>query len=808
MDTQNYKRTLAGSVGAGMGALMGASGRTYFILEHKTSSKYHQAGESQKIIVDQVELGRDASCQVRFDESFETVSRKHAAIVRDGENWKLIHLSHSNPTLVNGHPINGSYYLQTGDEIQLSVGGPRLGFIVPQGRQALTSSIGLTERMSLFRKQALRPYKTALTIMGIVFVLAVAGLAAWNYSLGVKNDLLAQKTEEQELQLKGYQNQLDSLGTERASLEAQQRELETKLRNSDGNAEALKTQLDNVNSQLKNVNASFYKVKSDLDNLSNSISTKSIENSSNAINANIQEGTRLSKDQYYEDPDIADEQDSNASGDLKDYYAQSETRYYQIKNYLGGDSIEHRNQYITMPTKNYNYTAQFTYSEPIARATFLQFSYRFQYKNSKSDKSTYDLGYPWDINDGLPENYETAYVDSLSKDAEYKYFNHDISLGLRFIREKYQLSAGMSLQPQNTKLSYKKGDYMTDTTRTVFNFAPNLDFRYRFSKVSQLRITYRGRSSQPSMENLLPIVDNSNPLNIRVGNPGLKPSFAHTMRLFYNTYNAEKQRGIMTHVNFTATQNSISNSTVYDENTGGTTSTPQNINGNWNAFGLFGFNSALKNKKFTINSFSRVSYRNQVAFLYNKETLHDDKNTTTGLTLAENLNGSYRNDWFEFSLNGSIEYTAERSKLRPEKNQNPYTFSYGASTNVTLPWQMTLSTNITNQSRRGYDDASLNNNELIWNAQIAQSLLKGAATVSFEMYDILKQQSNISRSLTADVRSVTEYNSINSYCMVHFIYRLNIFGSKAARDKMMNSHRGFGGPGFGPGPGRHGRRPF
>ncbi len=82
----------------------------------------------------------------------------------------------------------------------------------------------------------------------------------------------------------------------------------------------------------------------------------------------------------------------------------------------------------------------------------------------------------------------------------------------------------------------------------------------------------------------------------------------------------------------------------------------------WNAFGLFGFNSALKNKKFTINSFSRVSYRNQVAFLYNKETLHDDKNTTTGLTLAENLNGSYRNDWFEFSLNGSIEYTAERSK--------------------------------------------------------------------------------------------------------------------------------------------------
>lgn len=179
MDTQNYKRTLAGSVGAGMGAIMNGSGRTYFILEHKSSSKYHQAGEAQKIIVDQIELGRADSCQVRYDESFETVSRRHAAIQREGENWKLIHLSQSNPTLVNGRPINGTYYLQSGDEIQLAVGGPRLGFIVPQGRQALTSSIGMTERMNLFRQQALRPYKTALTVLSVVLILAIAGAGVW-----------------------------------------------------------------------------------------------------------------------------------------------------------------------------------------------------------------------------------------------------------------------------------------------------------------------------------------------------------------------------------------------------------------------------------------------------------------------------------------------------------------------------------------------------------------------------------------------------------------------------------------------------
>lgn len=494
-----------------------------------------------------------------------------------------------------------------------------------------------------------------------------------------------------------------------------------------------------------------------------------------------------------------------------DQYRQSETRYYQILNALGGDSVLYRNQYITTPTNNYNYSAQVTYSEPIARATFLQFSYQFQYKYSESDKTTFDmLDYPeWDINGPLPSGYESHAVDSLGKYAEYRYYNHDASVSLRFIREKYQLSAGMSFQPQHSVLSYKRGDYMIDTARNVFNFAPNIDFRYRFSKVSQLRFMYRGRSSQPSMENLLPIADNSNPLNIRVGNPGLKPAFTHNMRLFYNTYNGELQRGMMTHLSFSTTQNSISNSTVYNEQTGGRTTTPKNINGNWSAFGMFGFNTALKNKKFTVNSFSQLRYNNNVAFLYDQNTKQDNKNTTTELMLSERVNGAYRNDWFEFGVNGSVSYTAERSKLRPENNQNPYTFSYGALTNITMPWKMTLSTNITNQSRRGYTDSSMNRNELIWNAQLSQSFLKGAATVSFEMYDILKQQSNISRSLTADGRSVSSYNGVNSYCMLHFIYRLNIFGGKGARESM-RGRQGFGGPG----PGGHrggfggGRRPF
>lgn len=184
--TQIYKKSFSGSIGAGMKSLVGSEGRRFYILEHKVSSRYHKAGETQRIIVDQIELGRDSHCQVRFDESFETVSRRHAAIVKDGDNWKLIQLSKVNSTYLNGHKIEKEWYLQSGDEIQLSTNGPKLGFIVPQGDKSLVKSIGLTARMNLFRQQALRPYKTAIAVMAAVLLLMIAGISGWTYQLQQK----------------------------------------------------------------------------------------------------------------------------------------------------------------------------------------------------------------------------------------------------------------------------------------------------------------------------------------------------------------------------------------------------------------------------------------------------------------------------------------------------------------------------------------------------------------------------------------------------------------------------------------------
>lgn len=484
--------------------------------------------------------------------------------------------------------------------------------------------------------------------------------------------------------------------------------------------------------------------------------------------------------------------------------------YMYLVDVANGNETDHYNtyRYNVTPTRNYSYSLQATYSEPLWRATFLQLSYKFTYKYSKTDRSTYNFS---DFSDEeanqwasiTPEyrgwgNYLGTlrspldeYFDSdQSRFSEYKNYIHEMQLMMRFIRPKYNLSFGAMLQPQRSNFIY---DYMgqhIETTRNVTNFSPTLDFRYRFSKVSNLRVNYRGTTSQPSMTDLLDITDDSNPLNIKKGNPGLKPSFTHNFRLFYNNYIEKHQRALMTFVNFSMTRNSISDMVTYDDKTGGRTTQPENINGNWNARGAFMFNTAIDSAGvWNINTFTTLAYTNAVGYL-SLDGKTSQKNTTKQTQVGERIAMGYRNNWLEVNLNGTLNYNHARNKLQASSNMNTWQFSYGPSITVTMPWGMSLSTDLSQSSRRGYSDKSMNTNELVWNAQLSQGFLKGKPlTVMIQFYDLLHQQSTLSRALTAMARTDTEYNSINSYAMLHVIYRLNIIGGKQARETMMYGGR-------------------
>lgn len=496
----------------------------------------------------------------------------------------------------------------------------------------------------------------------------------------------------------------------------------------------------------------------------------------------------------------------------------SNVHLYQMEDMFGNDSTYQTNRYNTTPTKTLNYSLQFTYSEPIFKAMFLQFSYKFNYKYNKSDRSTFDfsnLGESffdgvdnayrgWDNYFARLENPLESYLDNdLSRYSEYKNYIHDIQLMLRVIREKYNFNVGVMLQPQKTRFIQRYQGVSTDTVRNVLNFTPTLDFRYRFSKLSNLRINYRGTTSQPSMTDLLDIRDDSDPLNITMGNPGLKPSFTNTFRLFFNNYRQEHQQAMMVHLNYSNTRNSISNMVTYDEQTGGRTTRPENINGNWNMSGALMFNTALDSVgRWTVSTFTNVRYNNYVGYLALDRNSGSQKNTTKTTTVGEQLTASFRNSWMEVSLDGSVDYTHTRNLLQSQSNLDTWQFAYGGYLSLYMPWGTSISTDIHQNSRRGYNDSSMNTNELIWNVQLSQSFLKGnALTLSLQLYDILHEQSNFSRTINAMQRSDTQYNSINSYAMLHAVYRINLFGGRGKDQPRMDRRGRPSGPPQGPPPG-------
>ncbi len=500
-------------------------------------------------------------------------------------------------------------------------------------------------------------------------------------------------------------------------------------------------------------------------------------------------------------------------------YGKSESESYSLNNVkyyreTGGNANTDQKRYSTTPNKNWSYSLQGSYTEPIAKSLFLQMNYNFNYSYQNSDRSTYVfddiLDYDLQMSCNyekpiLPEDYYKYYNDEQSKFSEYRNMRHEAQLMLRYVTSKANLNAGISWMPQQSEMDYRYLKTDTVVKRTVHNISPNVRFRYRWSKSTSLNVRYRGSSSQPSMTDLLDVTDDSNPLYITKGNPGLKPSFSHNLNSHFTTNDPEKQRTISASLRFSLTTNSIDRRVEYNEATGGSISTPDNINGNWNTNGEFVYSSALpKNKKYTYSSSTTLGFKHNVGYIsVDKETARNTAKTTD---LGERLSASYRSDYFDFSLDGRVLYSHSTYSMRSENNMDTWNFSYGPSTTVRLPWQnVQFSTNLSMSSRRGYSDPQFNTNELLWNAQVSMSFLKkNALTISFRMYDILHEQSNVSRSISALSRTDSEDNSIYSYCMFHLIYKFDQMGGSKSEGARGVPGYGGGGRPMGPPPGGYG----
>ena len=481
-------------------------------------------------------------------------------------------------------------------------------------------------------------------------------------------------------------------------------------------------------------------------------------------------------------------------GDNKDRsVSNNEVFLHRVKNQYGQDSTYFTARYNTTPSDNKGYVLSVLYSEPLWKGAHLQANYELRYSQNKSDRQTYDFS-RMPVNpfaSVVPEYREwdpwlggisplDDYLDrNLSRYSEYKNYTHNIRLTLRHWQEEYDYNVGFLVQPQHSNFIQDYRGVYVDTVRNVTNLTPTFDFHYKFSDQQNIWVHYRGDTRQPEMTQLLDITDDSNPLYITQGNPGLKPQFTNSLNVYYNNYIQKYKRSIVFYVNYRHIRNSISNMVRYNPVTGGSISRPENINGNWNVNGGFTFNTALDSAAhWNVGADTRIRYNNYVSYV--AQHLADAaKNTTKTTNINERLTASYRNNWLEVSLDGQLNYQHSRNELQPSADLDTWQFNYGGQFLVRLPLDFEVSMNLHERSRRGYNDASMNTNELIWNGQISKPFLKNKSLiVALNFYDLLKQQSNYERWVNATGRSDTRYNSINSYAMLHVRYRLNMFGGK------------------------------
>ncbi len=477
----------------------------------------------------------------------------------------------------------------------------------------------------------------------------------------------------------------------------------------------------------------------------------------------------------------------------------SYNHFYRLKNWLGTDSIDSYDQFTDNHTWSNNVSARLSWTEPLGNVRngrFLTFSYRIQYRWNNADKFV-DRRYP-DFVNGTEDLYNLEFspwerVDSLGNSFRNDFMTQDIRVGFKQVTSKYTLDVGASAVPSMSRSRILAGKGSSIPERWVWNFAPFLRLRYRIDKQSSFNLHYMGRSSQPSMTQLQPVPDYSSPLNIIVGNPGLKPTFSHNIRLRFQKFSPESQRSIMSMMDAQIAQNSIISRTSYNPESGGRITRYENTNGVWNIRGMNMFSQPFgASKTWSFNNNVFVNYNQQMG--YN----NDMKNRSGTLMFAESPSLAFRPENLELELRPMYRMQTTFNSLDNIATSTIHNFGGGFNGSWYSSFGMVLATDLTFSAARGYS-AGYNTDQWMWNASISYQFMHGrAATVMLKVYDLLQQKSNIQRSVTANYIDDIEYNSLTRYFMLTFTYKFNTFG--AGNEPHGNDDFRHGpGPGRGPG---------
>ena len=415
----------------------------------------------------------------------------------------------------------------------------------------------------------------------------------------------------------------------------------------------------------------------------------------------------------------------------------------------------------------------------------------------------------------LKNSTNTSEKDQFNKDALGKYtsldsvysnnyvnrfYSETLEMNYRYVDKVYNIMMGMKAEPSQSYSSrlYQNGSVLY-VPREVLNFSPTARLQFNFSKKKFARIDYRGQTEQPSVSQLQPVKNNSNPMYITVGNPELKPDFNQSLRMMYTSFNDSTFSSFNASLWGQMTKDALVANSIYDatgkqySQTVNSGAMPYSINGN------IMFNIPLIQKRLHFNT--NTSFGLSQVYGYssrglNSLTLRSDSiplgnlSSTIRYSAGESLSLTYTDDLIEIGLRGSFRYSNTQNNLNTAAAITK-DWSGGGNLIFHLPYNINIGSDINYTTMQGY--AASAQNQLIWNGTIDKSLFEGKGVIALKVNDILHQQLNIRQVIGDNYIQYNTFNTLPTYFLLSFTYKINDFKGARSQGERRDYER------FGPG---------
>ena len=472
---------------------------------------------------------------------------------------------------------------------------------------------------------------------------------------------------------------------------------------------------------------------------------------------------------------------------------QEDDQLTQYINYIvnGGTSTVYRNQELYDNNRNSNINANLSYNEPLSATTNLEFNYNHSTTNYKNQRETFDI---------TPAGLST-YNTSLSNDFDYSFSTNRFGMNYRVNQKKYNYSFGLSAQPNVLEGRSVVMGLTTPNRNTGFNIIPSARYSYNFSRTRAFNANYYGRANEPTYIQLQPTPDISNPQYPVYGNPNLGAEFSHILNFRYNNFNFSSGDVLFFNLTGNYTENKIVSNIVrkMDPIIGLVQESRYlNTDGYFTTNAYYNYSKPFQEKKYVFSFNGSANYINNISFT------DDKKNTGKNWIFSQGLNMQI-NPNKNFELNPGLRYSFNSNTNDAITNNNTqvstYTLNFNSKVFFLKSWL--IGSDFSKSINNGYSSA-LAVNPFIINTYLEKQFLKDkSATLRLQGFDLLDQNTSVSRSVTGNVITDSQSNRLSRYVMLSFTMRIQKFSGKQPEQQQPTPgmRPGMGGPWMRPGSG-------